>query len=223
MVDPRLRQRPLFITLDGVDGTGKTTAARLLAGELSAVYHKSPSGPFAAARARIDREASPLERCRFYSAACRYDSVVARAHLAAGRSVVADRYVASTYAYHVALDPACGPLVPFAELLVPDVAFLLFVDPAVRAGRLGARRPRCDARLEGDAAYLDEVEAIFRSLGLITLDTTSSSPMEIVTQMLAHLGDLETASASLLWQAQQRIPRAGGQESKRGSVFLRRR
>lgn len=43
-----------FVTIDGVDGVGKTTTARLLATSRGFQYYKSPSGPFEDLRKEVE-------------------------------------------------------------------------------------------------------------------------------------------------------------------------
>ena len=46
--------RHLFIAIEGVDGVGKTTCAKMLAKKLTARYYKTPSGIFEKVRIKID-------------------------------------------------------------------------------------------------------------------------------------------------------------------------
>ena len=57
-----MKPKYVFVSLDGVDGVGKTTVAKLLASDSSFQYHKSPAGPFAQLREEVDAHATPLER-----------------------------------------------------------------------------------------------------------------------------------------------------------------
>ncbi len=43
----------LFVSIDGVDGVGKTTVAKLLADDEPFQYYRSPTGPFAPDRNAI--------------------------------------------------------------------------------------------------------------------------------------------------------------------------
>lgn len=89
---------PLFICLDGIDGTGKTTTARVLARQLNAMYYKSPGGMFAKARYMVDGDGiDPLTRYFYYRAATQYDSQ-AISRILAYSAVVCDRYI---YSYKI--------------------------------------------------------------------------------------------------------------------------
>lgn len=128
----------MFITLEGVDGSGKSTQAALLAEALGpeTVSIREPGGTPAAERVRAilaDPE-TPLdpmaELLLFLAARSDLVSTVIRPALDAGRTVVSDRFTDSTVAYQGfvrRLGPdrvrelnatATGGLVPDLTLLV---------------------------------------------------------------------------------------------------------
>ncbi|HNH87359.1 MAG TPA: dTMP kinase, partial [Solirubrobacterales bacterium] len=97
----------MFITLEGVDGSGKTTQAAMLADALgaSAMTLREPGGTDAAERIRqllADPETplDPIAELMLFCAA-RADLVsrVIRPALEIGRTVICDRFTDSTIAY----------------------------------------------------------------------------------------------------------------------------
>ena len=169
----------LFICLDGVDGVGKTTVAKLLAADESFHYHKSPAGPFAQLRKEVDAHANPLERYCFYRLATQFDSVQI-SKLLETNSVVCDRYIASTVAYHIAMDARIRVIHSDAELLKPHLAFLLGARPEVRDKRILERaKVLSDVKLEGDSTLLDHVAEVFMSFGLTYIDTSDITAEEV--------------------------------------------
>jgi dTMP kinase len=138
----------VFITFEGIDRSGKTTQARMLAEALGdeAVLVREPGGTPAAERIRDlvkEDELSPISETLLFSAA-RADLIerVIRPALDAGRTVIGDRYVDSTVAYQ---GGARGLGIERVEELNrwltgdlwPDVTFLLDVDPAMASARSG--------------------------------------------------------------------------------------
>jgi dTMP kinase len=138
----------VFITFEGIDRSGKTTQARLLAEALGdeAVLIREPGGTPAAERIRElvkSDELSPISETLLFSAA-RSDLIerVIRPALDAGRTVIGDRYVDSTVAYQ---GGARGLGIERVEELNrwltgdlwPDITFLLDVDPAMASARSG--------------------------------------------------------------------------------------
>ncbi|HEY4476476.1 MAG TPA: hypothetical protein VJB69_00580 [Candidatus Paceibacterota bacterium] len=171
----------LFISLDGVDGVGKTTVAKLLAADGVFRYYKSPAGPFAQLRKEIDAHATPLERYCFYRLATQFDSVQISRSLETN-SVVCDRYIASTAAYHIAMDARIRVIHNDVELLEPHFAFLLGARSEVRDKRILERaKVLSDVKLEGDSTLLDHVAEIFMSFGLIYIDTSDITADEVAT------------------------------------------
>ena len=148
MLVSRPEMRGLFVTFEGIDRSGKTTQAQLLAKALGddAVLVREPGGTPAAERIRDlvkSDELSPIAETLLFSAA-RADLIerVIRPALDAGRTVIGDRYVDSTVAYQ---GGARGLGIERVEELNrwltgdlwPDVTFLLDVDPAMASARSG--------------------------------------------------------------------------------------
>lgn len=183
----------VFITIDGVDGVGKSTVAKLLAADSSFQYHKSPTGPFAQFRKEVDAHASPLERYCFYRLATQFDSKQVERLLKIG-SVVCDRYIASTAAYHIAMDARIRIIHHDEELLKPHFSFLLGARSEIRDKRILERaQVMSDIALERDSVFLDRVANIFMLFGLIYIDTSNISAEEVaatIRQIVLQGGSL---------------------------------
>lgn len=169
----------VFISLDGVDGVGKTTVAKLLATDGSFQYHKSPAGPFAQLRKEVDAHATSLERYCFYRLATQFDSTQI-SQLLKINSVVCDRYIASTAAYHIAMDARIRVIHNDEGLLKPHFAFLLGARSEVRDKRLLERaKVSSDIKIERNSAFLDRVAELFMSFDLIYIDTSDITAEEV--------------------------------------------
>lgn len=182
----------VFVSLDGVDGVGKTTVAKILAADGSFRYHKSPTGPFAQLRNEIDAHATPLERYCFYRLATQFDSAQIGRFLETS-SVVCDRYIASTAAYHIAMDARIRVIHNDEGLLRPHFAFLLDARSEIRDMRILERaKAMSDAKIEGDSTLLDRVADIFMSFGLIFIDTSDMTAGEVaqtIKRIIARKGE----------------------------------
>ena len=138
----------MFISLEGIDGSGKSTQAKLLAEALGpeTLLIREPGGTGAAERIRElladpALEIDPFAELLLFSAA-RADLVsrVIRPALEAGTHVVADRFADSSVAYQGgARGLGTSHVLSLTDTVIdglwPDVTVLLRVDPEVGLGR----------------------------------------------------------------------------------------
>jgi dTMP kinase len=138
----------LFVSLEGIDGSGKSTQAKLLAEALGTetLLIREPGGTEAAERIRglladPELELDALaELLLFLAARADLTARVIRPALEAGRDVVSDRFADSSVAYQGAARGLGAPEVislsdAATEGLWPDVTVLLRVDPETGLGR----------------------------------------------------------------------------------------
>jgi len=157
----------LFISLEGVDGSGKSTQARLLAEALGpeTVAIREPGGTEAAERIRellADPELplDPLaELLLFLAARADLTERVIRPALEAGRDVVADRFSDSSVAYQGAgRELGVGEVISLCDRatdgLWPDVTVLLKIDPEDSIGRAAG-----EDRFEAEGLLLQQTVA----------------------------------------------------------------
>jgi dTMP kinase len=160
-----------FIAVEGADGTGKSTQARLLAEHLDAVFTREPGGTPLGERIRalvLDPDGDgPVDRAEaLLMAAARaqhVEQVVAPA-LAAGRDVVSDRFVASSIAYQ-----GHGRGLGAKEVtevnrfatdgLRPDLVVLVVLEAPLAADRLGDDGDRDRIERAGDDLQAVVVDA----------------------------------------------------------------
>jgi dTMP kinase len=142
--------RGLFVTFEGIDRSGKTTQARMLADALGdeALGVREPGGTEAGERVRelLKDPAVELgpegEALLFAAARAELVGQVIRPALERGLVVVSDRFLDSSLAYQGA---ARGLGVDEVERvnafatggLQPDLTFLLAIDPGAAAARAG--------------------------------------------------------------------------------------
>ncbi|HXF82348.1 MAG TPA: dTMP kinase [bacterium] len=161
--------RGLFITIEGPEGAGKTTQARLLGEHLrrsfDVLHTREPGGtPIGEAIRRLlldDRhgEMAPQTELLLYAASrAQHVAEVIEPALRAGRLVLSERYVDASYAYQGYGRGLGADLVRTVNAaairgLMPDLTILLDVDPAV-----GIARARGRAGPEGRSARGDRIE-----------------------------------------------------------------
>lgn len=168
-----------FVALEGGEGAGKSTQARLLADALDrrgldVVVTREPGGTAGAEQIRhllLNLEGDgwgPRAEALLFAAA-RSDHVerLIRPALAAGKWVICDRYLDSRRAY-----PGGGGGLSDDDILIlhaigsngllPDLTLLIEVPPEIAAQRLAARDIGGADRIGGrDAAYHAKVAAAF--------------------------------------------------------------
>jgi dTMP kinase len=156
-----------FVSLEGVDGSGKSTQARLLAEALGpeTLTIREPGGTDAAERIRellADRalEIDPFAELLLFSAA-RADLVsrVIRPAVEAGRDVVADRFADSSIAYQGgARGLGTSHVLSLVDMTIdglwPDLTILLRIDPETGLGRAEG-----DDRFEAEGVELQRAVA----------------------------------------------------------------
>jgi dTMP kinase len=159
--------RGLFITLEGGDGSGKTTQAELLRAWLATegrvvVRTREPGGTEVGVEVREivlhhRGDITPRAEALLYAAdRAHHVATVVRPALERGEVVIQDRYIDSSVAYQGAgrvLDPdAVKALSEWAtEGLAPDLTILLDLEADAARGRLDEARTRYD-RLEAEAS-----------------------------------------------------------------------
>lgn len=157
----------MFISLEGVDGSGKSTQARLLVEALGGetVAIREPGGTDAAERIRTlladpEVELEPLaELMLFLAARADLTERVIRPALEAGRNVVADRFSDSSVAYQgAARGLGVGEVIGLCDTatdgLWPDLTLLLRLDPETGLGRAES-----DDRFEQEGLGLQQAVA----------------------------------------------------------------
>jgi dTMP kinase len=163
----------MFISLEGVDGSGKSTQAGLLAAELGheTLQIREPGGTPAAERIRElladpSFELDPFAELLLFSAA-RADLVsrLIRPALEAGRHIVADRFADSSVAYQGgARGLGTSHVLSLTDTVIdglwPDLTLLLRVDPEVGLGRADGEDRFEAAGLELQRAVAEAYEEI---------------------------------------------------------------
>ncbi|MHB1565887.1 MAG: dTMP kinase [Acidiferrobacter sp.] len=194
--------KPLFVTLEGLDGSGKSTQLEALVGLLEAsgrpvIVTREPGGTPLGERIRglvlaAGTMSAESELLLILAARSEHLAAVINPALAAGKSVVCDRYLDATYAYQgygrgLALALIDG-LVAALDIRAPDLTLLFDLPCTVAAQRRGVR----DAdRIEAAGpAFFDRVRAGYLACAaaapqrIVVID--ANNPEDRVAAMVQH-------------------------------------
>jgi len=146
----------LFITFEGIDGSGKSSQARLLADHLKTIGHnclltREPGGSEGAEEIRRllvegdpDRWSAETEILLFTAARRDHLEKTIEPALAAGKTVVSDRFADSTRVYQGAARADLRGVVDQLHSLMiarePDLTFIIDMDPETALTRGLARQ-----------------------------------------------------------------------------------
>lgn len=190
----------MFVSFEGIDGSGKSTQARLLAERLRArdrevVLTREPGGtPLGEAIRDLLLHAGDVapwaEAALFAASRAQHVEEVIRPALERGAVVVCDRYLDSSVAYQggargLGVDDVLQLNLAAVGGLLPDATLLLLVDPAVAA----ARRTGSPDRIEReDAGFHERIDRAYRELAerfperIVPVD--GSLPPEVLTEVI---------------------------------------
>jgi dTMP kinase len=176
-----VNRRGLFITFEGMDGSGKSTQMRRLAERLRAsgrcvIETVEPGGPPIAMKIRrilldsANRDLSPAAELLLYfaSRAQNVDQVI-RPALDRGEIVLSDRFTDSSLVYQgsgrgLGVEAVRALETVACRGLKPDLTILVDVDPEASVARARARNqaePHCETRIDDES--LDFHRQVYRA------------------------------------------------------------
>jgi len=166
----------MFVTFEGLDGCGKTTQAQLLAESLTAdgvevVSTREPGGTPLGEEIRDlvlhgDHIAPWAETALYLAARAQHVDQVIRPALAAGATVVCDRYLDTSVAYQgggreLGVDTVLELNLLAVGGLVPDRTVLVEIDVETALARVGDKRDRIE---QAEAEFWPRVVDAYRGL-----------------------------------------------------------
>jgi thymidylate kinase len=175
----------LTIAIEGLDGTGKSTVARLLAHRIGAALYTTPPPEFTAIREVLDATECLTARFFYYLSSVCYAAADALKVRDASH-VVFDRYAFSTMACHRALGVNIDVELNTLGIPNPDFTFLLTITSEeerlrrIRARGLTSKSDVLVEALELRTKMLKE----FRRFGLQEIDTTNVTAEQVVDTIM---------------------------------------
>jgi dTMP kinase len=169
----------MFVSFEGLDGSGKSTQVERLRAALEAdgrevVTAREPGGTELGERIRElvlhGDEMTPWAEALLYAAArAELVSEVIEPALARGADVILDRYLDSSVAYQgvargLGLDEVLQLNLLAVGGLVPDRTFVLAVDPGTSLGRVGEQPDRIE---RAEAAFHEQAAAGYEQLAAL--------------------------------------------------------
>jgi dTMP kinase len=167
--------RGRFITLEGIDGAGKSTHLQALAARVRAAGHevvvtREPGGTPLGEELRRLVLARPMdartEALVMFAARREHVVQVVEPALAAGRWVVSDRFSDATFAYQCGGRGLEREVFAALEALVhpglePDATFLFDIDPAIAQARQRAQSRDLDKFEREQSQFFERVRAAY--------------------------------------------------------------
>ena len=198
-----------FITLEGGDGSGKSTQARMLQAWLegrgrTVVRTREPGGTELGVEIRrlvqhTEGHVAPRAEALLYAAdRAHHVATLVRPALERGEVVLQDRYLDSSVAYQGAGRELDGGQIRELSLwaadgLLPDLTILLDLDPSAGRERMAAREDAPYDRLEeAGEAFADRVRAAYLALAAAEPDRfavvdASGTPDEVHERVVSHV------------------------------------
>lgn len=204
-----------FITLEGLDFSGKSSSLKAIADELpkNTVLTREPGGtPLAEEIRNIltekSRSLTGLEKLDLFTKS-RVDHIekIIEPALKNNQLVVSDRYVGSTYAYQVAgdnlpfetVDKKVKELYKRHPLAKPDLTIYFKVSPDVRKQRMNLRSQDDLDKYDEDfykrveQAYLDGIKASSKNIAFINADKSHDDVAHQLLNIIKTLPNTQEA------------------------------
>ncbi|MCG3266583.1 dTMP kinase [Yoonia sp. I 8.24] len=199
---------PKFITFEGIDGSGKSTQSRLFADRLRAqgrdvILTREPGGSPGAEEIRqllltgdTDRWSAETEILLFTAARRDHLEKTIQPALAAGKTVICDRFADSTRVYQGATRGDLRAMVDSLHTLMigrePDLTFIIDMDPAMALERGLARKSGEDRFEDFGLGFQETLRHGFLALAHVQPDRCvlvdgNRTPDQIASEIAAHL------------------------------------
>ncbi len=214
----------IFITIEGVEGSGKSTQirrleARLQAFGLPAVFSKEPGGTALGQDLRTlllaphesgESWCPEAELLLFYADRAQHVARLIKPSLASGQIVVVDRFEDSTRAYQGASGVGEEALKRLRELVLgdfrPDLTLVLDMDPEASLRRVAARNAALGGAFQ-ETRFDDETLAFHHRVRARFLEIVRAEPERV--RLVPAEADADVVEAALWAEILPSLRRAG--------------
>lgn len=185
----------MFIVIEGLDGSGKSTVAQGLAKTLNGIYYKTPPEEYAPIRFQVDNCGNRDAQLYYYLSSIFFASTQIQQLLNQRKIVVCDRYYHTTIiTYKDVLEDTFPDIKDNLFNLIkrfqtPDFVFLLTASKEVRAKRMQKRQLISADDLESlDDEIIEQTILNYQRFNLIEISTDNLSKEVVISKIIQKLG-----------------------------------
>lgn len=181
----------MFIVIEGLDGSGKSTVAQGLAKTLNGVYYKTPPKEYLTIRSQVDNCGNRDAQLYYYLSSVFFASTQIQQLLNQGKIVVCDRYYHTTIiTYKDVLEDTFPDIKDNLFNLIkrfqaPNFVFLLTASKEVRAKRMQKRQLISADDLESlDDEIIEQTIFNYRKFNVIEILTDNLSEEVVISKII---------------------------------------
>lgn len=177
----------MFVNFEGIDGSGKSTIARLTAEHYGWEFFATPGPEYAPIRAAATKN---IFSAFHYYVSSNYNVSIK----ISTKNIVSDRYIYSTLAYNWPFDTPIpvDPFPLFPQLAKPDVTVLLTATKETRIARMLHRKAMGGELTSLDMQFENQEKALeiyYKFNDLIAIDTSALSIDEVLHKVIKIIDD----------------------------------